>query len=70
MQGWRDPPNHMEGKPMAITTETRLAAAAISSLIAAKLAEGQSLREAFDAVIGEGAYLKFAGDLWESLQPA
>jgi hypothetical protein len=43
---------------------------AISALILAEVAKGLSIQEAFDAVIGEGAYVKLAGEVWEALQPA
>jgi hypothetical protein len=43
---------------------------AISTLIIAKVAKGSTIQEAFDAVIGEGAYAKLAGEIWEALQPA
>ena len=42
---------------------------AISALILANIAKGMTVPEAFDAVIGEGAYAQLAGDLWEDLQP-
>ena len=43
---------------------------AISALILAKVAQGKTIQEAFDAVIGEGAYKRLAGEVWEALQPA
>jgi hypothetical protein len=43
---------------------------AISALILAEVAKGSTIQEAFDAVIGEGAYAKLAGEVWEALQPA
>jgi len=41
----------------------------ISALILANVAQGMTFRQAFDAVIGEGAYEKLAGEVWEALQP-
>ena len=43
---------------------------AISALILTEVANGKSIQEAFDAVIGEGAYQRLAGEVWEALQPA
>jgi hypothetical protein len=43
---------------------------AISALILAEVAKGSTIQEAFDAVIGEGAYKRLAGEVWEALQPA
>ena len=43
---------------------------AISALILANIAKGMSVPDAFDAVIGEGAYERLAGEVWEALQPA
>ena len=43
---------------------------AISALILAEVAKGRTIQEAFDAIIGEGAYAQLAGEVWESLQPA
>jgi hypothetical protein len=43
---------------------------AISALILAEVAKGSTIQEAFDAIIGEGAYAKLAGGIWEALQPA
>ena len=43
---------------------------AISALILAEVAKGRTIQQAFDAVIGEGAYVKLAGEVWEALQPA
>ncbi len=42
---------------------------AISALILAEVAQGKTIQQAFDAVIGEGAYEQLAGELWEALQP-
>jgi hypothetical protein len=36
---------------------------AISQMILSRIAEGMTLREAFDAVLGQGAYDKLAFDL-------
>lgn len=41
--------------------------AAISAKILANVQAGMTLPEAFDAVLGEGAYLKLAGDLYDEL---
>ena len=43
---------------------------AISALILANIAKGMTVEQAFDAVIGEGAYKQLAGEVWEALQPA
>ena len=43
---------------------------AISALILANVAKGMTVEQAFDAVIGEGAYRQLAGEVWEALQPA
>lgn len=43
---------------------------AISALILAEVAKGRSIQDAFDAVIGAGAYAKLAGEVWEALQSA
>jgi hypothetical protein len=42
---------------------------AISALILAEVAQGKTIQQAFDAVIGEGTYEQLAGELWEALQP-
>ena len=42
---------------------------AISAQILAQVAEGKTIRQAFDAVIGEGSYKRLAGEVWEALQP-
>ena len=41
--------------------------AAISAKIIANVQAGMTLPQAFDAVLGEGAYLKLAGDLYDKL---
>jgi len=43
---------------------------AISTLILAEVAKGKTIEQAFDAVIGEGAYNRLVGEVWEALQPA
>jgi hypothetical protein len=43
---------------------------AISALILARVANGETMQEAFDAVLGAGAYQRLAGEVWEALQPA
>lgn len=43
---------------------------AISALILARVANGETIQQAFDAVIGAGAYERPAGEVWEALQPA
>jgi len=43
---------------------------AISALILSEVASGKTIQQAFDAVIGEGAYERLAGEVWEALQPA
>jgi hypothetical protein len=43
---------------------------AISALILAEVVKGSTIQEAFDTVIGEGAYAQLAGEVWEALQPA
>lgn len=43
---------------------------AISALILAQVAQGKSIKEAFDAVIGEGSYDRLAGEIWEAFQAA
>lgn len=42
----------------------------ISALIAARVANGETIKEAFDAVLGAGAYERLAGEVWEALQAA
>jgi hypothetical protein len=41
--------------------------AEISRRILAKIADGMTLRAAFDAVMGEGRYDSMIGDLYETL---
>jgi hypothetical protein len=43
---------------------------AVSTLILAEVAKGKTIEQAFNAVIGEGAYKRLAGEVWEALQPA
>ena len=45
------------------TTKT----AAISGAILADMAQGLTLPQAFDAVLGEGSYLALAGELYDAL---
>lgn len=40
----------------------------ISAAILAHVASGKSLPEAFDAVLGAGAYAKLAGDVYDALR--
>ena len=40
----------------------------ISAKILLAMANGMDVQAAFDFVIGEGAYLKFAGDLYDKLR--
>jgi len=40
----------------------------ISLLILAHMASGKTHREAFDAVMGDGAWDKFAGELYDKLR--
>jgi hypothetical protein len=40
----------------------------ISTRIATLVAEGHTVREAIDAVLGAGAYDKLASDVWEAAQ--
>tara|TARA_R110000772_G_scaffold13110_3_gene39152 strand:- start:850 stop:1020 length:171 start_codon:yes stop_codon:yes gene_type:complete len=39
----------------------------ITIAIAAQINSGKSVKEAFDAVLGEGAYIKMAGELYDAL---
>lgn len=39
----------------------------LSAKILAFVAEGYTIREAFDMVLGEGAFLEFAGNLYDAL---
>ena len=41
---------------------------AISALIISRIAQGQSVQQAFDAVIGAGAYERLAGEIWDAFQ--
>ena len=54
--------------PAFIATPTMTKQQAISALILAEVSKGKSIQDAFDAVIGEGAYARLAGELWEALQ--
>jgi len=42
--------------------------AAVSARILAHIASGMSVREAFDAVIGAGAFEKMAGEVYDALR--
>lgn len=42
--------------------------AKISAAILANVAAGMTLPQAFDAVLGEGAYAKMAGELYDALR--
>lgn len=42
--------------------------AKISGMIMARVQNGQTLTEAFDAVIGAGAFERLAGDVWDKLR--
>lgn len=41
---------------------------AISAMILAGVANGKTISESFDAVIGEGAYVKFASELYDEIR--
>lgn len=43
---------------------------AISALILARVAEGATIKEAFEAVIGPGSFEQLAGEVWEAMQAA
>jgi hypothetical protein len=45
-------------------------AQAISALFLARVAEGATVKEAFEAVIGPGSYEQLAGEVWEAMQAA
>lgn len=40
--------------------------AAISQMILDQVAQGTPLKEAFDAVLGQGRYEQLAGEIWEA----
>lgn len=40
----------------------------ISEMILAELAKTGSIPQAFDAVLGEGSYMKLAGEIYEQLR--
>lgn len=42
--------------------------AQISAAILANMNKGMNIKEAFDAVIGEGAYMKLAGEVYHALR--
>lgn len=48
-------------------TETQVRHARISMAIAAKVRDGLTIREAFDAVLGVGAYDKLASEVYDTL---
>lgn len=51
------------------TTDTTAAKnAEISRRILAKKAEGMTIREAFDAVLGKGRFAALAGELYDALR--
>ena len=52
----------------AANTTTEAKNAQISAMILAKKAELGSLKAAFDAVMGEGAYDKLAGEIYDALR--
>ena len=41
---------------------------AISALIVAEVANGSTIQEAFDAVLGAGSYERLAGEVWEAFR--
>ena len=51
-----------------MTFQNPNAPAILSAKLAAHLAERKALPEAFDAVFGEGAYLKLAGEVYDELR--
>jgi hypothetical protein len=57
------------GRP-ATTIKAMTKSQSISALILARVANGETLKEAFDAVLGAGAYERLAGEVWSALQPA
>ena len=44
--------------------------AQISEAIMIQVAAGLSVQQAFDAVLGQGAYMKLAGELYDQLKAA
>lgn len=58
------------GKGLHPNLRTMTKQQAISALILANVAKGMTVEQAFDAVIGEGAYKQLADEVWEALQPA
>jgi hypothetical protein len=58
------------GESFHLNPRTMTKQQAISALILAEVAKGKTIEQAFDAVIGEGAYKRLAGEVWEALQPA
>jgi len=43
---------------------------AISTLILNEVANGKTIREAFEAILGAGTYEALAADVWETLKAA
>lgn len=43
---------------------------AISALIIARVAEGATIKEAFEAIIGPGSFDQLAREAWEAMQAA
>jgi hypothetical protein len=43
---------------------------AISTLILNEVANGKTIREAFEAILGEGTYEALANDIYETFQAA
>jgi hypothetical protein len=43
---------------------------AISALILARVAQGATIKEAFEIVISPGSYKQLAGEVWEAMQTA
>lgn len=44
--------------------------AQISAQIARELANGKTLQQAFDAILGEGRYKQLAGEIYDALRKA
>lgn len=51
-----------------MTTRQALVNAHLSSLIKANLDKGLDMPAAFDAVMGQGAYMKLAGEVYHQLR--
>ncbi len=54
---------------MNTNNTTAAKSAALSALILLAKENGHTIREAFDLVLGDGAFMKLAGEVWEALQP-